>query len=174
MRIAYPAAYLEGSGALGVLALGIVCFALFVISATIMSGAGRPGIAAAIACGAVVVVVVGNLVLVRLAGVGDKTLLAAATGTSLGAACAFVAMAIALYRRFGALIAPLSALRTLAAAAVGFTVAHLVPSHSFLLAATALCAGGLAYIAALIALRELGANELAVIGKVIRPRAKNK
>ena len=62
--------YLAGSDALAVLSLGMVCFALFVIGATILSGAGRPGLSAAIAGGAVALVIGGNLVLLHLAGIG--------------------------------------------------------------------------------------------------------
>ena len=94
MRIAYPDAYLAGADALAVLSLGMVCFALFVIGATILSGAGRPGLSAAIAAIAVALVVAGNLGLLHLTGVGPHTLRAAATGTSLGMAFALVAVGV--------------------------------------------------------------------------------
>ena len=43
LRLAYQPEYLAGSQALSVLAPGMACFALFVIGATILSGAGMPG-----------------------------------------------------------------------------------------------------------------------------------
>ena len=63
----------------------MVCFALFVIGATIMSGAGRPGIAAAIAAIAGrILVIVANVLLVRGSCFGDAALIRAATAASLG------------------------------------------------------------------------------------------
>jgi stage V sporulation protein B len=171
MRIAYPEAYLAGSGALCVLALGMVCFAMFVIAATILSGAGKPGISAAIAFVAVLLVVIANLVLVRIAGLGGWTLVAAATGTSLGMSFAFIAIATVMYRRFRALIAPLSAARILLSALAGYIVAYLVPHSTFILACIALAVGGLAYVGTLLVTKELGGEELAAIGKIFRPKS---
>ena len=168
IRIAYPAAYLAGAGALAVLSLGMVCFALFVIGATILSSAGRPGLAALIAGAAVVLVVAGNLVLLGIAGIGPHTLQAAAAGTSFGMAFALAAVALALRARFGAFIAARSALRALASAAFAWTVAHALPSHSALLALGALCAGGVAFLVALVATRELGAADWAMVKKIAR------
>lgn len=171
MRIAYPEAYLAGSGALCVLALGMVFFAMFVIAATILSGAGKPGISAAIAFVAVLLVVTANMAFVRIAGLGERTLIAAAAGTSLGMSFAFVAIATVIYRRFRALIAPLSAARILLSASVGFTVAYFVPHSTFLLASMALVVGGLAYVGTLLVTNELGAEELAAIRRILRPKS---
>lgn len=170
LRLVYPSQYLAGGGALAVLSLGMVCFALFVIGATIMSGAGRPGIAATIATVAVLIVLIANITLVRLAGVGDQTLLAAASGTTLGTVCALIAIGIAVYLRFGAFIAPLTAIRSLAAAAGGFAVARALVGQSKLTALLALLAGGLSYVVLLIVTRELGRPELQAIQRVVRRR----
>ncbi len=168
LRVAYPDVYLAGSEALAVLPLGMVCFALFVVGSTIVSGAGRPGLAAVIALITVVLVVGCNLVFIRAAGVGAHTLLAAACGTTLGAVFALVAVGLALHERFGAFIAPRTAVRALAAAALGWTVAHLLPSHSALLALRALVAGGLSYVLALIVTRELGSADFALLRGIAR------
>jgi stage V sporulation protein B len=172
MRIAYPESYLAGSGALAVLSLGTVCFALFVIGATVLSGAGHPAFAAAIGSTAVAIVVASNLTLLRLVGIGDQTLLAAACGTSIGMGFAFLAVGTSLYRRFGAFIPPATALRAVIAGGVGFAVAHAVPSHTRLLAIAALVAGGLAYVAALFVLREIRAADIDEIRRVVsRPKS---
>lgn len=170
LRIVYPAAYLEGSAALSVLSLGMVCFALFVISATIMSGAGRPGLAAAVASIAVVIVVTANVTLVRLAGLGEDTLLAAATGTSLGTSFALLAMATAVYSRFRAFIPPLTVLRALIAASCAFCVARFVPSGSKLMSIVALAAGAGTYAIVLVALRELWKPDLQAVLRVVKRR----
>jgi stage V sporulation protein B len=170
LRLVYPSSYLAGGSALAVLSIGMVCFALFVIGATIMSGAGRPGIAASIASVAVVIVLIANVVLVRWAGVGERTLLAAASGTTLGTVLALVAIGIAVYARFGAFIAPLTAARSLISAACGFGVARALVGESKLSALIALIGGGVCYVVALIATRELGKRELAAVERVVRRR----
>ena len=168
MRLAYPDAYLEGSGALSVLALGTVCFAMFAISATILSGAGRPGLPAAIALVAVIVVVCGNLAFLTMAGNSDHRLVAAASGTSLGMAIALVAVAIAVYARFGVFVAWLSALRIVGAGGLAWAAARAVPSTSAPLALLALITGGLVFVLALVLSRELGDNDYAALRKVTR------
>jgi O-antigen/teichoic acid export membrane protein len=171
MRVVFPADYVAGASALSVLALAMTCFALFSIAATIMSGAGRPSLAASVGIVAVALLVASNVGLVRWVGVGEHTLLAAASGTALGTALALLAMGTAVYRRFGAFIAPSSALRALLAAALGFAVARVVPSDGKLLALGALSAGAIAYAVALIALRELTRADLdAVLAIVARRR----
>src|SRR5690606_26151160 len=69
MRIAYPEPYLVGADALGVLVFGQVAFALFVIGATILTGAGRPMTAAAIALVSLAVVLVSTRVAIGWAGI---------------------------------------------------------------------------------------------------------
>jgi len=170
MRLAYPDAYLAGSEALAVLALGTVCFALFAIGATIMSGAGRPSVPAMIALGAVVIVVVCNLLFLRMAGLGEHTLVAAAAGTSVGMAASLVAIAIAVHMRFGTFIAPTSALRISGAGLVAWLVARAVPSSSAALALAALIAGGVTYVAALLVSRELGGSDFDVLRRITRRR----
>ena len=167
MRLAYPDAYLAGAGALTILCFGVVCFALFVIGATSLSGGGHPGTAARIGGATVLIIVTANLVLLNLVGVGPYTLVAAATGTSLGMAVAMVAAGVNVYRRFGAFLAPVTALRAVAAAAAGFFVAAFVPHQTRPGALLALVAGGLCYLAVLFALREIGRQDLEIIRRVL-------
>jgi stage V sporulation protein B len=173
LRLVYPSSYLAGGSALAMLSIGMVCFALFVIGATIMSGAGRPGISASIASVAVVIVLIGNVTLVRMAGVGEDTLLAAASGTTLGTVLALIAIGVAVFMRFGAFIPPLTAARSLISAGCGFGVARVLAGHSKLAALVALMAGGLCYVIVLVATRELGRTELQAIERVIRGRSRS-
>ncbi|MDH5675528.1 MAG: polysaccharide biosynthesis C-terminal domain-containing protein [Myxococcales bacterium] len=170
MRIAYPDAYLAGASALSLLSLGMVCFALFVIGATILSGAGRPGIAAAVAAVTVVLVIGLNVLLVRAAGIGEGTLGAAATATSIGTAFALLAIGSAVYMRFGAFIPWKSALRTLLAAGAAWLLSHSLPSDSALSALGALVGGGLGYLVTLALVGELGKTELQALLSVVRRR----
>lgn len=172
MHIAYPDAYLSGSDALSVSSLGMACFALFVVGATILSGAGRPGLAAAIAASSVVLVVVLNLVFVHFVGIGEHTLTAAASATSIASVTALVAVAYSVHARFGAFLARTTAARVLVAAAVGFALARVVPSTSALGALGALCAGGVAYLVTLFAVRELGPADVAYLRGVLARRSR--
>ena len=148
--------------------LGPLSGALFAIAATIMSGAGRPGLSAAVAVLGFVMVVGLNLVFVRWAGIGDRTLLAAAAATTTATVTAMSIMGTVVYRRFGAFIPIGSVVRVLVAAAVGFAVARVVPHDSRLLAMGALVAGGLAYLAALFSIRELGKADLDAVMSVVK------
>lgn len=168
MRIAYPGEYLGGAEALAVLALGMVAFALFVIGATILSGAGHPGRAASIAVIAVAIVLVSNIVLVRSVGIGPRTAMSAALGTSLGTSFALLAVGLAVYKRFGAFLPLASSIRVLIAAAVAWGVARALPSGSAPMALLALIGGGVSYLIALAVLREITDTELALVRRVIR------
>jgi hypothetical protein len=113
-------------------------------------------------------VVTGNVDLVRMAGIGEGTLMAAATATSCGPLLALIAVGIAVARNFGAFLPVGSTLRMLVAATIGWTAAHLTPSGTALMALLALVVGGVAYLMSLAVLREIGASELAIVRKVLK------
>lgn len=159
---------LGGAPALSVLSIGLVPFALFAIAAAILAGSGRTLRVATIAAIAVALSFVLNAVLVRGAGPGPEAAIAAATATSAAAIVALVVAGWTIHALFGAFLAPLSLLRSLIAAAAGAAVAHAVPHASRSGALLALIAGGLAYLAALAIVRELGAEDLALARRVLR------
>jgi len=168
MRLAYPDAYLGGAEALAVLSIGMVAFALFVIGATILSGAGSPGRAAMIAMTSVVIVLVANIALVRMVGIGPRTAMMAAVGTSIGTTFALALVGTAVYARFKAFLPLRSSLRVLVAAAVAWGVARALPSGSAPQALIALIGGGVAYLVALAVLREITQTELAIVRRVLK------
>lgn len=167
MLIAYPEAYLAGSDALSVLSLGMAAFSLFVVAATTVSGAGQPGLSAMVAMLAVLCVIACNTAFVHHVGLGDRTLLAAACGTSVGTVLALCAMGTIVYLRFGTFVPLACALRVGVAAIVAFTVAHHLPHGERLSALVALVAGGVAYLASLGMLGEIGRPELAQLRRVL-------
>jgi stage V sporulation protein B len=169
IRLAYPDAYLAGAGALGVLIFGLAMFALFVIGATILSGAGRPMLSAAVASVALVVVVMGNRLLVMAAGIGDHTLRAAAAGTTLGMGVALVIVGVLVHRTFGAFLPWPAVGRALIAAAAAWAVARLLPSDSTGGALLAVVAGFVTYMVALVVVRELRGDDLRALRRVLRP-----
>jgi stage V sporulation protein B len=170
MRLAYPEAYLAGSGALSVLSFGMVFFALFVVGATALSSSGHPARAAAIGGMAVLIIVTVNLILLHLTGIGPRALTAAALGTSIGTAAALGATGIAVYGKFGAFIPCVTVTRAILAGAAGFAAAYITPHHTRALALAALVCGGLCYLGALFVLRELGARDLQILRRVLPGR----
>jgi stage V sporulation protein B len=170
MRLAYGTTFLGGAETLRVLVFGEVGLALFVIIATILSGAGKPAASASSGLIALLVVLFGNRLLVRAVGLGDGVLAAAAFATSLGPLAALVSSSLAMRTILGVLPPLLSFARCALASVAGYQVARLVPQHSALMAPVAMLAGGLAYLAALVLLRELGEADLALARDALRKR----
>jgi stage V sporulation protein B len=168
MRIAYPSEYLVGAPALAVLVFGVSAFALFAVAATAISGAGKPTVAAIIAAVSLLTVIVANRVLLLRAGLGERTLEAAATGTSIGMGVALVLSALVLHREFGVFIPVLTWVRASLAALAGFAAAHAFPHESVLFAILALGAGFAAALGVLVATRELDAEDWRALRRIIR------
>jgi len=166
MGVAYPDVYTAGAEALAVLPFGMVCFTLFVVGGTIVSGAGRPGLSDAVALVTVVLVVGCDLAFIRMAGVGPHTLLAVACGTTVGMVFALLAIGWAVQLRFGAFIAKLTLVRACVAAGAAWLAAHALPGHGAVHAALALMAGAMVFVLVLLATRELGAADLAALRRV--------
>ena len=151
-----------------ILVFGMVAFALFVICATIVSGAGRPAVSAAIALVSVGIVIVLNAQMVRAAPIGAESLIAAATATSVGTTTAMFAALIVVWRLFGASLGFATIARALIAAAVGYAVASYTPHDSRFMAIVALAAGFGSYCLCLFALRELQRSDIQAAIKVLR------
>jgi stage V sporulation protein B len=160
IRLAYGAKFLPAVHMLGVLAIGQVSLALFVIIATILSGAGKPLVSAIIGGLSLPVMLLGCRFAVQAAGLGDSTLVAAAGATSVGSFTALVLSAIALFGQFRVHLPYITALRCALAAAAAFGIARAVPQASGLFAPVALAAGFFGYFCALFALGELGPKDL--------------
>jgi len=168
MRIAYPSEYVVGAPALAILIFGVVAFSLFAVAATAISGAGKPSAAAAIAAVSLLTVIVANRMLLMRAGLGERTLEAAATGTSIGMGVALVLSGWILYRQFGVFIPALTWLRTTLAAGAGFAVAKAIPHDSVVLAIIALAAGFGAALIVLVVTREIRADDWRALRRVVR------
>jgi len=170
MSLVYPAEYAPGAGALGVLVFGAAALALFVICATAMSAAGRPGVSLTAAAVGLVAVVVGNVVWVRLAGIdGAATVTAAAAGTTTGMFISLVLGGVIIRRAFGAFMAPLSVARALFAGGGAFAAARLLP-HTGLMAVVALATGFVVFLALLAVTGEIGRDDLATVRRIVRRR----
>jgi stage V sporulation protein B len=163
IRVAYTADYLPAAQALRVLVLGLVPFALFVVAATAVSGAGRPEASALIAAGALVTLVASVRAALGLVGIGsdEAALVAAAAGTSVGAVVALVAVGVVCLRTFRTFIPIATVVRGTLAAGAGAAVAYVVPHDvSRPMALVALAAGFAAYGTMLVATGEVPRSEL--------------
>lgn len=170
MRIAYQETYVAGAPALAVLAPGLVSFALFAIGASILAGAGRARTTALIATASLVLVIVANRTAVRAVGIGDHTIMAAASATSVASLAALIAVGAIICRSFGAFLPPLSTIRTLLSGGCAWLAAHSFPHESALGALGACFTGALAYFVALVLLREIGPSDVALIRRVLSRR----
>ena len=168
MRIAYPADYLAGASALAILVFGVAAFALFAVAATAISGAGKPSIAAMIAGVSLATVIVANRILIMRAGLGEQSLQAAATGTTIGMGVALALSTWVLRREFGVFIAPLTWGRAMLAAGAGYVAARAIPHDSVPMAIVALGAGFLAALAALVVTRELHTEDWQALRRIAR------
>lgn len=163
IRLAYGAKFLPGASTLSVLVFGQLSLALFVIIATTLSGAGRPGLSAAIGMVALVVMLAANRYLVRWVGIGDHTLTTAALATSLGPLLAVVLSAVVLKQLFTVSLPFLTLLRSALAAGAGFLAGRLVPQQHALLAPVAMAAAGIVYVALLALTGELKKSDFASV-----------
>lgn len=168
MRLAYPSDYLMGAPALSILVFGVVAFALFAVAATAISGAGKPSLAAMIAGVSLLTVVVANRVLVLRAGLGEHTLEAAATGTTMGMVVALALSGWMLHRLFGVFIPAPTWLRATLAAGAGYAAAAAVPHDSPMMAILALGLGFLSSVATLVVTGELTRNDWQALRRIIR------
>jgi stage V sporulation protein B len=171
MRMAYGTTFLGGAETLRVLVFGEVGLALFVIIATILSGAGKPGWSAITGFIALLVVLFGNRLLVKAVGLGDGVLGVAAFATSLGPLSALILSSFALKAILGVLPPIASFVRCAIASVAGYCVARWIPQGTGLMAPVAMIAGGLAYLLALVLVRELGRADLTLFRGALRKRA---
>ena len=166
MRIAYPDDYLVGAAALEILIFGVAAFALFAVAATAISGSGKPTVAAAIAAVSLATVIFANRYLQIRAGLGEQSLEAAATGTTIGMTLAMLLSGWVVRSQFGVFIPVVTWLRAGAAAAAGYLAASAVPHESVPSAILALSAGFAVTLLVLLVTRELSTEDWRALRRV--------
>ena len=171
--LVFPEPYVVASGALEILAFGMVAFALFVISATVLTGSGRPGLAAMSGGVAMFAVIVATRSMILATADGDDVLVATASGTTLGTCVALVVVAVVVYRQFGTFMPLWSVVRGVVAAIAAWLVAHSIPHESAVMALVALASGLVVYLVSLVVLRELGRSELEALKAVVARRSRS-
>jgi stage V sporulation protein B len=168
IRLAYGPKFLPGADTLVVLVFGQLSLALFVIVATILSGAGRPGLSAAIGLIALLVMLAANRFLVRAVGIGDATLTTAALATSLGPLLALILSSLALRQLLSVSMPVATLLRCALAGGASCWVGRLIPQHHGLMAPLVMSAAALVYFLLLTLMGELKRADLDGVRAALR------
>jgi stage V sporulation protein B len=159
-----------GAEAMLVLALGLGAFAIFGILTTVLTSIQHERISAALTLAALALVVVLCFGLVRGQPFGKGMLLRTAWATGAGLVTATLLAAGAVRKHAGAVVAPRSLVRVLVALAIAATVARLLPSPGKLMTLVYAAAVGLIYLVLLVASREVGRADVAMVKNVLGRR----
>ncbi len=163
-----------GAPALRIYVAGEVFFALFAICNTIIIASGRMGVAAVIAAVVLGLDLASNLTIVpgfiRVTGdaLDPAGLTAAAAATAPVFVLGFLGSLSYLRLRFGAFLAPLTALRVLGSGAAIVYAASLLPRLGLVPSALVSIGCGLGYLASLWILREVRAEDMERVKRVLR------
>ncbi|MBX7220574.1 MAG: oligosaccharide flippase family protein [Blastocatellia bacterium] len=161
LALLYPKMYLTGAPALQIVAYGMLGFGLIAVLTTIITGSGRPW--ASLGIGLVTLAANAGLNYLWIPQMGLR---GAALGTTVsmlfGAilACGYVGVV------FRALISPLTLVRIAVASAVVYALA-LIPLGGFLVVIK-MALQGLVFTGVLFALRELGAQEIRLMRRIVK------
>jgi O-antigen/teichoic acid export membrane protein len=169
LAIIYPhEGYLEGARALPVLVWGVTALAVLSVSGSIINASGRPRWSVVIMVVAVATSAGSAFALVPRAQPGAGMMMAQATAVALGDAVGLVLALVYLWRSFDAGPPLASVLRVGGAAAIATIAGRVFPSGGKVMGLVTLGVVGLAYLAALIILRELGPADAAKLQKILR------
>jgi Na+-translocating ferredoxin:NAD+ oxidoreductase RnfE subunit len=102
------------------------------------------------------------------AGLGEQTLQAAATGTTIGMVVALLLSAWVIYQQFGVFIPVATWVRAALAASAGYAAAAAMPHDSRLMALVALAAGFSSSVVVLVATRELTNDDWRALRRIVR------
>lgn len=157
-----------GGRSLELLALGFGFFAIFGVVTTALNSLERERQSMAVTAAAVIVVAA--LCFFRVPGTpfGESLLFRTATATSIGILIATVGAGVLLYRRAGAVIRPVSALRVVLGVAAGVSVGRWLPVHGLFGCVGGSLLVGLVYLLVLLGTRELGPEDLKTALTVVR------
>jgi len=161
LSLIYPPEYQAGSGALVVVAYGMLFFGLLYVVTTMISASGHPGVSLAIGILTLGLSAALNWMLIPsrgLAGAAAATTISMLAGAV--AACAYVRV------KFGVLLSLSSTVRIAASAGLIYAASLLFFPSSKLLIVVKLIALSVCYLALLIIIREVGRNDLRVLSQV--------
>jgi O-antigen/teichoic acid export membrane protein len=166
--VPYQPQYRVGGPALRILSVGMIFFSLFTVLNTILNSAGRtwPTILSGVltlaaSAGA-------NTLLVPRASSLEQAMVLAAYASMGAMALGALLSTFFLHRSFAASFSPLTVLRVVLAVAAGVGVGWLLPERSKIVTLAECCLVLAAYLAVLVATRELRGQDLATFARVLR------
>lgn len=160
-----------GAPALPFLAFGNVAFSMLAINGTILNGAGQTRAAIAIAALSLALAIAGNWLAIPLAAPHGRVLEASAAVTAGAMVVGAVASGALLRARLGGYLPLLSFARIALATAAAVGAGRLLPLGGKLMTLVEAAAVAAAFLAVLIATRELGRRDLQAIRAVRARRA---
>lgn len=167
LRLAYRPPFDEGWLALRLLSVAQGAFALSVIGTTIVLAAGRTGAAMGLMGAMLVAVLAGDVTGILVGGEGVSVLTGLAGGTLFGCVVGLAAVAAYMTRAWGAFLAPRTLARVALGALLAGALASRVPVAGKVGTLVQSAVAVVVYFAAIVAMREVGAEEAAMIQRVL-------
>jgi stage V sporulation protein B len=168
LGVLYKPEYGAGAPALPILVGGECCLALLGVACAILNAAGRTRAPLALMTLTVVIGAGTASVLVPRAAAGTPMLMAAATATALGMAGGFVAAVVYVRARLGGTPPIGTVFRVAIAMAAATAAAHFVPGRGKIVGLGATAIAALVYAAVLLVSGEIGPEDRAKFGRVLR------
>jgi len=166
IRLLYSSAYISGTGALSILTIGDGFFTLFVILATIISGAGSPWKSSLLAGAGVIMSCLLCLVLIPRFGISG-----AALATTVASFVVMVGAGVIVYRKFGVLFNFKSSCKIFSASLIIYTIAKLIVLPVILLPFFYVMLFGI-YIVLLFLLKEITKEDMTLVRSLFSGKMK--
>jgi stage V sporulation protein B len=163
LGLAYPSEYQAGSGALSVVAYGMLLFGMLYVLTTIISASGKPKVSLVIGALTLSFSAALNYFLIPaygLTGAGLATTAAMFAGVVVGCAYLFV--------KFKTLMPAISVLRIVGCAALVYIASLSLTTESKILLMVKLAALVLLYFAGLILSKEIGRKDLSALQRIVK------
>ncbi|WP_437726031.1 lipopolysaccharide biosynthesis protein [Sorangium sp. So ce861] len=173
LRFAFPVEiWSRGGDTLRVLSLGMGAFAILGVASAALTSLHRERVAAALTAATVLLVATGCSVAVPRAAFGPDMLVRSATATSLALAASAVVAGALLHRAAGGFVPAATALRVGVALAAAIAVGARLPWLGKIAVLGEAIAVALVYLALLVATREVGRDDLAVLRQAFGRRGR--
>jgi O-antigen/teichoic acid export membrane protein len=163
LSVAFPADYQAGSGALSVVAYGMLFFGLLYVITTIISASGKPKVSLMIGALTLSASATLNYLLIPIYG-----LTGAGTATSIAMLMGVIVGSVYLLTKFNTLMPLISFLRISGCAALIYAASFGFSTNVKILIILKLAVLGVLYIAALVLSRELGREDFLALKRVIK------
>jgi stage V sporulation protein B len=171
IRLVFGAQAAElGGRSLSLLSLGFGAFAIFGVLTTVLNSLKRERASVAVTAVGVLAVLGFCFGRVRGSEFGEELLFRTASATSIGLAIATLGAGWVVRQAAGAVVAPKSAIRVVAAVVVTVVIGRAAPDAGPVVTIALAGALALLYVVLLVVLRELGRADLALVARVVKRR----